>query len=119
VLAGVLVLALGTSYYLICRSHPPAILVHFATLHQCRTGWLGVDWLAGFPTFAHTAAFSLACAGLTCAGWQPQWALVWTGTNIGAELWSAIAIEPLGTFDPIDISSACLGGLASLIPNKG
>lgn len=117
VLAGLLILSLGTSYYLICRAHPPPILEHFATFHQCRTNWLRIDWLGGFPTFSHTLGFALLCTGLTCNEWQRSWGFVWAGTNIGAELLSTIS--SMGTFDPVDIVSAGMAGLLALMPGHG
>ena len=116
-LAGILVLGVGTSYYLICRAHPPSVLEYFATFHQCHTGWLSTDWLGGFPTFSHTLGFALLCTGLTCNEWQSRWGFVWAGTNIGAELWSTTS--SMGTFDPVDIVSACMAGLFALMPGRG
>ena len=118
VLAGVLVLSAGTGYYLMCRSHPPHVLESLASFHQCRAGWLGIDWLGGVPTFCHTLGLALICAGLTCNCWQSLWGLVWAGTDIGAELWSAI-INSLGTFDQIDIVAAAAAGLVAFMPEYG
>ena len=116
--AGVLVLAIGTGFYLLCRVHPPSLLQAFATLHQCRTGWLGIEWLGGVPTFSHVLGFALICTGLTYNAWQGLWGLAWAGTDIGAELWSSIA-SSLGTFDPLDIVFAASAGLVAVLPAYG
>jgi len=116
ILFGMLTLGLGTSYYLICRSVPPTVLRHFALLHQCHARWLDIEWLGGFPTFAHTLGYTFLCTGLTCSRWQLRWALVWFATNAGAEVWSKLT--RIGTFDTLDIAAA---GLALILatPRRG
>jgi hypothetical protein len=118
VIAGILVLGLGTGFYLLCRAHPPPLLQSLATLHQCHTGWLGIEWLGGMPTFSHVLGFALICTGLTCNAWQGLWGLVWAGTDIGAELWSAL-VNSLGTFDPLDICTAALAAVLTIVSEYG